>query len=121
LEAYVSRGIAEEYLRELLDETSLTGLASLSSIWQRKRALILVAGVVIATSLLASALIWLPLQSAKQRPAPKAQAILEHQAKKPFQILIPAYLPAGFQRKDLEIRTDLTGSQGGPMVQLIIY
>jgi len=45
--------------------------------------------------------------------------ILRAQRNLPFQVLIPAYLPAGFNRKAVEIRTDLLGPQGEPLAQLV--
>ncbi len=86
---------------------------------RRSWALGMVAGVMIAASLLLSAWIWPRFQSSESRPAPEAQIILESQAGVPFQILIPAYLPGGFRRKEVQVRTDLSGPRGGPMAQLV--
>jgi len=51
--------------------------------------------------------------------APEAELILSAQAMLPFQVLIPAYLPGGFDREKIEIQTDRTSPQGERMVRLI--
>jgi hypothetical protein len=92
----------------------------MTSAWQRKWVLRLIVGIMLVAILLSVSAWILPLGvSGKTIPPPEAQSILGRQAEVPFQILIPAYLPAGFQRKDVEIRTDLTDPQGRPLVQLI--
>jgi hypothetical protein len=60
-------------------------------------------------------------QAAESREAPEAQKVLEAQAAMPFQILIPGYLPRGFDREKMEIKTGTTGPGGEPMVQLGYY
>jgi hypothetical protein len=50
--------------------------------------------------------------------APEAQKVLDVQAKMPFQILIPAYLPRAFDRAGVEIDVNQSGPGGEPMVQL---
>jgi hypothetical protein len=60
-------------------------------------------------------------QGTKPREAPEARRVLEVQAAMPFQILIPAYLPRGFDRGEIEIKAGMTGPGGEPMVQLGYY
>lgn len=50
--------------------------------------------------------------------APEANKILGVQAKMPFQILIPAYLPRDFDRSKVDIDVTQNGPSGEPMVQL---
>ena len=50
--------------------------------------------------------------------APEAEQVLAVQSQMPFQIMIPSYLPKGFDRKNIEIIADQTGPGGEPMVQL---
>jgi hypothetical protein len=45
--------------------------------------------------------------------------VLLAQAEAPFQLLVPAYLPAGFERKQVEIQTGLEGPGGEAMVRLV--
>ncbi|RPJ41050.1 MAG: hypothetical protein EHM21_13735, partial [Chloroflexi bacterium] len=55
------------------------------------------------------------------REAPEAEKILALQAQMPFQLLIPAYLPASYDRKNMEISITETGPSGEPMVQMTYY
>ncbi len=50
--------------------------------------------------------------------APEAQKVMAVQSRMPFQILIPAFLPKAFQRKEVEIKADTLGPSGEPMVEL---
>jgi hypothetical protein len=50
--------------------------------------------------------------------APEAGRILEVQAKMPFQILIPGYMPRQFDRENVAIKVMETGPGGEPMVRL---
>jgi hypothetical protein len=50
--------------------------------------------------------------------APEAAKILAIQADMPFQVLIPAYLPASFDRAGVQIKVDQSGPGNEPMVQL---
>jgi hypothetical protein len=52
------------------------------------------------------------------KEAPEAQKILEVQAGMPFQILIPAYLPKGFERARMDVDVGQSGPGGEPMIQL---
>jgi hypothetical protein len=52
------------------------------------------------------------------RDAPEADKILAVQANMPFQILIPGYLPEGFDRAGVEIKVTESGPGGEPMTQL---
>ena len=52
------------------------------------------------------------------KEAPEAQLILDAQAGLPFQVLIPAYLPAGFKRTQVHVDPHLTGPGGEPMIQI---
>lgn len=53
------------------------------------------------------------------KEAPEAQRVLDVQADMPFQILIPAYLPKGFEREKMEIDVRKTGPGGEAMAQLV--
>jgi hypothetical protein len=55
------------------------------------------------------------------RDAPEAGKVFAVQAKMPFQILTPAYLPAEFDRAGVEIQVDQNGPGGEPMVQLVYH
>jgi hypothetical protein len=57
-------------------------------------------------------------RASEGREAPEAEHVLAVQAKMPFQILIPAYLPRQFNRKEVEISFNELGPGGEPMVQL---
>ena len=50
--------------------------------------------------------------------APEADAVLAVQQHLPFQILIPLYLPKGFDRSTVNIRVDEGGPSGEPLVEL---
>jgi hypothetical protein len=52
------------------------------------------------------------------KEAPEAELILAAQANLPFQVLIPAYLPAGFKRSHVQVDPTLTGPGGEPMIQI---
>jgi hypothetical protein len=79
----------------------------------------LAAGLLVIVTLIVAGWIWTQIIAEQPREAPEAEAVLQAQTSMPFQILIPAYLPAGFQRKNVEIQTNLTDPQGQPMVQLV--
>jgi hypothetical protein len=49
---------------------------------------------------------WLSWRASAPQPAPEAERVLEAQIGLPFQALIPAYLPAGFDRREMEIRAE---------------
>lgn len=53
--------------------------------------------------------------------APEADRILSAQAGTPFQILIPAFMPKQFIRKDVDINLEEVGPGGEPMVQLAYH
>ncbi len=55
---------------------------------------------------------------APSREAPEAAQVLSVQARMPFQVLIPAYLPAAFNRAGVTITVDQAGPGGEPMVEL---
>jgi hypothetical protein len=75
--------------------------------------------VPVVAGLAALAVFWLvPLLSPASAEAPEAQTVLDVQAGMPFQILIPAYLPKGFDRAAMEISVNQAGPGGEPMVQL---
>jgi len=69
--------------------------------------------------LLLSGLIWLKLNESKPREAPEAERVLSAQTGMPFQVLIPAYMPKLFIRKEAEIITDKPGPNGEKMIQII--
>ncbi len=58
-------------------------------------------------------------QPAQPQEAPEAESILKAQSSLPFQILIPAYLPAGFERSAVQIDLEASGPQGQPLVRLM--
>lgn len=60
-------------------------------------------------------------QPVKLTEAPEAQKVLDVQAKMPFQILIPAYLPKAFNRAEMEIDVNQLGPGGEPMVLLTYH
>jgi hypothetical protein len=82
--------------------------------WRR-----LLAGVGLVIVLVLGGSVWPRRGASQSREAPEADAILNIQATMPFQVLIPAYLPAGFAREEVEIQTDRLGPQGEAMVRLI--
>ena len=51
--------------------------------------------------------------------APEAELILNAQTELPFQVLVPAYLPRGFDRTGVQINTGLAGPAGEPMIELV--
>jgi len=53
--------------------------------------------------------------------APEAEKIMSVQGGLPFQILIPAYLPAEFDRAGVDIKVDEKGPGNEPMVQLTYH
>jgi hypothetical protein len=62
---------------------------------------------------------WLaPGHQAGSRVAPEAGKVMGVQANMPFQVLIPAYLPAEFDRQAVDIKVNDLGPGGEPMVQL---
>jgi hypothetical protein len=86
----------------------------------RRRFIIwLVSGLLVVVSLLITGWAWLSLRPEEPREAPEAEAVLQAQAGIPYQILIPAYLPPGFQREQVEIQTGFAGPQGQAMAQLV--
>jgi hypothetical protein len=63
--------------------------------------------------------IWqLAMPSTARAEAPEAPKILQNQAQMPFQILIPAYMPKGFDRVNVAVDISQAGPSGEPMVQL---
>jgi hypothetical protein len=63
--------------------------------------------------------LWSLFRPDRPRLAPEADTILQAQANLPFQVLIPAYLPAKFNRSKVEILTGQPGPQGETMLQLV--
>jgi len=63
---------------------------------------------------------WLLLSSSTPAlaEAPEAGKVMEVQATMPFQIIIPAYMPADFERGKVDIKVSETGPSGEPMAQL---
>lgn len=68
--------------------------------------------------MLAGAILLIGVPAEGPREAPEAEKILAIQSEMPFQILIPAYMPIAFRRKDVEVKIDQIGPGGEPMVQL---
>jgi hypothetical protein len=81
-----------------------------------KRRWLIIGGGLLACLLIALAY-WLTNNTPVYADAPEASKILNLQSNLPFQILIPAYLPKGFDR--VNVQTTITSGPGGePMVQL---
>jgi hypothetical protein len=59
--------------------------------------------------------------TAEATSAPEADKVLAVQTQMPFQIMIPSYLPKGFDRPNVEITVDQAGPGGEPMVQLVYH
>ncbi len=78
--------------------------------------------VIIPVLLLAALGAWLVGQGQAQegKELPEAAKVYEVQPRLPFQILVPAYLPASFQREKMEIKTS-EGPSGEPMVELAYH
>jgi hypothetical protein len=53
--------------------------------------------------------------------APEAEKVLAVQANMPFQIMIPGYLPAEFDRAGVDIQVDQSGPGDEPMTQLTYH
>ena len=62
--------------------------------------------------------LWLRGNKPVPRSAPEAERVLAAQADLPFQVLIPGYLPGGFNRGSVDIRIDQPGPRGEAMIQL---
>lgn len=90
-----------------------------SALPPKKRTLWIV-GAILAVVVLVAGGAWLLYENKSKQPqeAPEAEKVLELQAHMPFQILIPAYLPKGFDRTNAEITINELGPGGEPMVQL---
>jgi hypothetical protein len=75
--------------------------------------------LIVSLGLIFLGYVWLRNRSAEPREAPEAESVLSAQMELPFQVLIPAFLPANFIREKAQINTDKVGPQGEPMVQII--
>ncbi len=60
-------------------------------------------------------------QASEIKELPEAAKIYEVQPKLPFQILVPAYLPAAFIREKIDIKVSDTGPSGEPMIELAYH
>jgi hypothetical protein len=70
--------------------------------------------------LVSAVAIWTSSRGAPQPTrAPEADKVLAVQAKVPFQVMIPAYLPKDFDRPKMTIKVNSTGPGGEPMVELV--
>ncbi len=78
----------------------------------------MLAGAFLLLCLLVFGTVWWKNKNAQSRVAPEAEQVLTAQTGLPFQALIPAYLPAHFDREKVEIQLDQTGPGGEPMLQL---
>jgi hypothetical protein len=81
------------------------------------RAWLPLAGVAVLILALGSAW-WLNNYPAAGGQAPEAGRVQSMQASMPFQILIPAFMPRGFNRAGMQIKTSDTGPGGEAMAQL---
>ena len=62
---------------------------------------------------------WVTMGRAEEpEEAPEAEKVLAIQAGMPFQVLIPAYLPKGFDRVNMEIDVSQIGPGGEPLAKL---
>ncbi len=77
----------------------------------------LLAGLLVSALLVLGAW-WLQEKPAGYQVAPEANRILAVQDGMPFQILIPVFLPAKFDRAGMQIQADQNGPSGESMVQL---
>jgi Cupredoxin-like domain len=75
-------------------------------------------GGVLVSGLLVLGVWWLREKPAGYQLAPEANRIQVVQDDMPFQILIPAFLPAQFDRAGMQILADQKGPGSEPMVQL---
>jgi hypothetical protein len=76
-------------------------------------------GGLLAGLALVAGIWWVTLGRAEEpEEAPEAQKVLDVQANMPFQVLIPAYLPRGFDRANMEIDVSQIGPGGEPMAKL---
>ncbi len=78
-----------------------------------------IAGALVTLGLAVVGYLWLRNTATRPREAPELEKILAAQAQLPFQVLIPAYLPAAFDRRKVEINTGRAGPQGQPMIELV--
>lgn len=92
-----------------------TGKSSVKT--RRRRRIILIAGVL--GVLIIAALVF-GLSSRRPAPvdAPEAEKVLEIQKDLHFGVLIPAYLPGGFDRENVGIKVNNNGPAGEPKVDL---
>ncbi len=95
----------------------MPGLAPKKSNPLQKR--LLIGFFVLIPLLTLAGLISLKLSLSKPREAPEAERVLSAQADMPFQVLIPAYMPKLFNRKEAAITTDKPGPNGEKMIQII--
>jgi hypothetical protein len=75
-------------------------------------------GAAVVLALALGGWLWARSHAASYRQAPEAARVLAAQAGLPFQILIPAYLPRGFDRAALQLDQRPAGPGGQPLVQL---
>ena len=78
-------------------------------------------GICLVIIALAVGVWWMSSSPPPSRDAPEAEKIFAVQANMPFQILIPAYLPADFDRAGVEITVNQSGPGGEPMTQLAYH
>ena len=78
----------------------------------------LIGGVALLVLLIVGFL-WLRNGTGQTSEAPEAEQVLTAQIDLPFQVLIPAYLPRGFDRAGVQINTGISGPGGEPLVELV--
>ena len=78
---------------------------------------------IIPVILLAALGVWLvgQGQASDAKELPEAAKVYATQPQLPFQILVPAYLPASFMREKVDIKVSQTGPVGEPMVELAYH
>lgn len=81
----------------------------------------LAAGVVLLVALALVSAWQIRSQAAATREAPESATVLAVQARMPFQILIPAYMPRSIEREKVTIDVTETGPGGEPMVSLTYH
>lgn len=76
------------------------------------------AGGILVLTLIATGYLVFRGNASTPKEAPEANEILAIQANLPFQVLIPAFLPRGFDRSQAKIDTGGVGPDGAAMLQL---
>ncbi len=100
-----------------MDADELTGSENRTPGWRRGWKAWALLGVILAV-LAISGFSLLGGSFSAPKEAPETELVLAAQANLPFQVLIPAYLPAGFKRSRVQVDPTLTGPGGEPMIEI---